>query len=26
MPNTKVKFLNGLIAGIIAGITYQFAQ
>ncbi len=26
MPNTKVKFLNGLIAGVIAGITYQVAQ
>lgn len=26
MPNTKVKFLSGLIAGVIAGITYQFAQ
>jgi membrane protein len=26
MPNTKVKFLSGLIAGVIAGITYQVAQ
>jgi len=26
MPNTKVKFLYGLIAGVIAGLTYQFAQ
>ena len=26
MPNTKVKFFNGLIAGVIAGITYQVAQ
>lgn len=26
MPNTKVKFLYGLIAGVIAGVTYQFAQ
>ncbi len=26
MPNTKVKFLSGLIAGVIAGTTYQVAQ
>jgi len=26
MPNTKVRFLYGLIAGVIAGITYQIAQ
>ncbi len=26
MPNTKVKFLSGLIAGVIAGATYQVAQ
>ena len=26
LPNTKVKFINGLIAGIIAGIAFQFFQ
>ncbi len=26
MPNTKVKFLSGIIAGVIAGTTYQAAQ
>jgi membrane protein len=26
MPNTKVKFLSGFIAGVIAGIAYQVAQ
>lgn len=26
LPNTKVKFLNGLIAGIISGCTFQFFQ